>query len=984
VSTRVTSSRLIGRLAELAELEAALADAAGERPSLACVAGDSGVGKSRLLAELEQRATESGALVLAGDCVDLGESELAYVPLVAALRPLARSGDPALTESVRAAVAPLLPGLSVAAQEPAESDSEGGAQGRLFEGLLSLLDGLGARQPVLLIVEDLHWADRSTRAALAFLGRSLQAERVLIVTTYRPDEMHRRHPLRPLLAELERNPRARRIALEPLTHAELTDQLADILGAPPETELLERLWTRSGGNPLYCEELLAAGLDGRGAAPDTLRDALMLRVERLSEPAQELLRLVAVAQRADDPLLGETSGLDSRALRDGLREAVDGHILLAGDDDRYRFRHALLREVVEDDLLPGERAALHLALARALEARIDESAGAVLTAAVAHHFAAAGDQPAALAASVRAAAVAERVYAHGEASALLARALELWERVPDPATVAGADHVELLTRAAEAAWALGHPGRQLALFEAAFAELGPDPDPWRAAWILESIARAQRHLNRPRESIATLERALALVEGSEGDTTGGRARILAGLARGRMLDGRFSDGVAVARRALEAAVAAGMRSAEGHARNTLGFCLAMTGEIEPGAEELREAIRIARERDHLPDLADAYNNYSDMLHIVGRTTEALGAVADGLEAVAGRRPVAMMWLECQRAEFEYDIGEWEKSEASLPAPLRWTGSQTRVNLGLRRASLMVGRGEHDAARTILAELEEMANESSEPQYIGPYAVLTAEQRRREGDLDGARAAIERGLDRMEFCTEDAAQVAAVAAAGVVVEADAAERARDLGEAEAESAALRALDDLLARVAAAAVRTRPVQCALLLEARADASRGAGRADPAAYERAAAAWDALGRPEPAARLRWREAEAFVAAGDRDAAAESLGAAHAVAVRLGAGWLRGEIEGLAARARLTLEDAPAAGEPEPAADEDTFGLTSRERQVLALVAEGATNREIGATLYMAEKTASVHVSRILGKLNVRSRTEAAAVAHRHGLSS
>ena len=143
---------------------------------------------------------------------------------------------------------------------------------------------------------------------------------------------------------------------------------------------------------------------------------------------------MAVAQRADDPLLAEVSGLDRQALRDGLREAVEGHILIAGDDDRYRFRHALLREVVEDDLLPGERSALHLALARGLEARIDESAGAVLTAAVAHHYASAGDQPAALAASVRAAAAAERVYAHGEASALLDRALELWDRVPDPAS----------------------------------------------------------------------------------------------------------------------------------------------------------------------------------------------------------------------------------------------------------------------------------------------------------------------------------------------------------------------------------------------------------------------------------------------------------------------------------------------------------------------------------------------------------------------
>jgi DNA-binding CsgD family transcriptional regulator len=344
----------------------------------------------------------------------------------------------------------------------------------------------------------------------------------------------------------------------------------------------------------------------------------------------------------------------------------------------------------------------------------------------------------------------------------------------------------------------------------------------------------------------------------------------------------------------------------------------------------------------------------------------------------------MMWLDCQRSEFEFDTGEWELSEASLPAPQRWTGSQTRMNLGLRRASLMVGRGEHEAARAILAELDEMAADSSEPQYIGPYAVLTAEQHRREGDLDAARAAIDRGLDRMEFCTDDAARVAAVAAAGVAVEADAAQRARDLGEAEAESAALLALDDLLARVAAAATRTRPVECALLLEARAEASRGAGRPDAAAYERAAAAWDALGRPEPAARSRWREGEALIAAGDRDAAAEPLGAAHAVAVRLGAGWLRGEIEGLAARGRVTLAGAAEPAEAEPAADEDGFGLTSRERQVLALLAEGATNREIGATLYMAEKTASVHVSRILGKLNVRSRTEAAAVAHRHGLSS
>ena len=979
MAARVSSSRLIGRAAELAELEAALAEAAGGRPSIVFLAGESGVGKSRLLAELERGAGEDGTLVLAGDCVDLGESELPYVPLITALRPLARSGDPALTEPVRAAVAPLLPGL---APPVAHDGGEDGPQARLFEGLLSLLNGLGEERPVLLLIEDVHWADRSTRAALAFLARSLVAERVLVIASYRPDELHRRHPLRPLLAEVERNARARRVTLEPLTREELADQLEDILGAPPQPELLERLWTRSGGNPLYSEELLAAGLDGRGAAPDTLRDALMLRVEALPEPAQEILRLVAVGQRVDHPLLAETSGLEERALRDALRETIDSHILVADADGRYRFRHALLREVVEDDLLPGERAALHLTLARALERRVDEHAGAVLTAAAAHHFAAAGEQPEALAWSVRAATAAERVYAHGEAHALLERALELWDRVPDAEARAGEDRWSLLWRAGQAASALGNPARQLALYETALAELDPATDAHRASKMLEGMARAQRSLNRPKSSIETLERAIELVEGAGAEDGEARARLLAGLARGRMLDGRFIESVEAARKALDVTLAAGMRWAEGHARNTLGFSLAMTGEVEAGAEQLREAIRIARERDNLPDLADAYVNYSDMLNVVGRSDEALAVAREGREAVGDRRPIALMWLDCQLSEFAYDIGDWEASEASLPDPHRWTGVHTRVNINLRRAHLLMGRGEHDEAREVLAELEELAAESSEPQFVGPVAVLTAELRRREGDLDRAREAIDRGLDRMEFCTDDAARVSAVAAAGVTVEAEAAQRARDLGDADAETAAVRRVDDLLSRVAAAAVRTRPIEGALLLSSRAEAGRAGGRPDPAAFARAAQAWLDVGRPEPAAVMRWREAEAHIGAGDREAATAAACAADEIAIRLGAAWLRGEVEGLAARARLVLavdhED-----EPEEEEDEDGFGLTSRERQVLALVAEGATNREIGAQLFMAEKTASVHVSRILSKLNVRTRTEAAAVAHRHRLS-
>ena len=222
VPTRMTSSRLIGRAVELAELEAAMRDAAAGRPSLAFVAGESGVGKSRLVAEFARRSRDEGARVAVGECVELGEEELPYAPIVSVLRSLAREGDAVLETlgpGVRAELATLLPELGgawPASTEPQRGNETPQGQPRLFEALLTLLEHLGREQPFALVLEDIHWADRSTRAFLVFLGRSLWTERVLVVATYRSDELHRRHPLRPLLAELERDTRARRIELTPL------------------------------------------------------------------------------------------------------------------------------------------------------------------------------------------------------------------------------------------------------------------------------------------------------------------------------------------------------------------------------------------------------------------------------------------------------------------------------------------------------------------------------------------------------------------------------------------------------------------------------------------------------------------------------------------------------------------------------------------------------------------------------------------------
>jgi DNA-binding CsgD family transcriptional regulator len=262
----------------------------------------------------------------------------------------------------------------------------------------------------------------------------------------------------------------------------------------------------------------------------------------------------------------------------------------------------------------------------------------------------------------------------------------------------------------------------------------------------------------------------------------------------------------------------------------------------------------------------------------------------------------------------------------------------------------------------------------------------AELRRREGDLDAARAAVDDALDRIEFCTEDVARIARVSAAGVTVEADRAQRARDLGEPDVERDALTCADLLLARVAAAAEEGGPVERAWEASARAEHARAAGGPDPAAWAEAAGAWSQVERPYQAALAHWRRAEAHLALDDRPAAAAAAHAALDQARHVGATWLQGEVEGLVTRARLrpaevaTAADGPTSGAGDAA--DDPFGLTPRERQVLALVARGATNREIGAELFMAEKTASVHVSRILAKLDVKTRTQAAALAHRLGL--
>jgi DNA-binding CsgD family transcriptional regulator/tetratricopeptide (TPR) repeat protein len=982
---RLTSRSFVGRQSQLAELELAYREALDGSPRLILVSGDSGVGKTRLLLEAEQAF--GGTRVLRGQCLDQGELELPYAPLLGALRPMVRDGDPALDElsaGGRANLATLLPSLG---RPAASGDSGPSGQVRLFESLLELLHLLSSQQPLIVVLEDVHWADSSTRAFVSFLARSLTNERLLLLLSFRSDELHRRHPLRPLLAELARLDSCRRIELEPFDRAELAQALADILGEAPDVGLIDRLLTRTDGNPLYVEELLAAALDGRSTTPQSLRDAFMLRIERLSSDAGQAARAVAVGRALDQGTIAQVSGVGGSALGEALREAVAEHILVAGDDDRFCFRHALLREVVYDDLLPAERAAMHLELARILEARDADLCAedeAERVAAIATHYGAAGDQSAALRATIRAAGQARRVHAYGEMVDLYERAHELWARVPDAVAVTGMDEVDLLEANATAT-ALNGDQRHSEMFaQRGLDLLDPDVDPVRYARLLVRRGRTRWRLNKPREGMADLDRAVELLPDEPSIE---RARLLSWIARTRSLRGHYREAVTEGERALAIAEEMQRPMIIGEVLNTLGMARIALGDVEAGETLLREAMTLAREQNDMDDLGAAYSNLADFLALAGRGRDALAVIEEGMEEIRSHLGQAFTWMTMVHSVVAFEAGEWNTARASESPPITSLAGVALIFRLVSDAELALGFGDDETARLRLEAAEPLVRVTGEAQWHGLFGSLQGELLRRGGDLEGAQDAVARALDELEVCTDDVMRIARVSATGMAVEADRALRARDLREPETEIDALARVRIHLDRLEAAAEDGGPVEAAWFAVGHAEQSRAIGSSDPELWNAAADAWEQLERPYCAAFMRWRQAEALVETDNRAAATDAAKRAASVADRLGAGWLSGELRSLCARARLELEPAAAPAERTETTSNGTaapdgeapFGLTPRELQVLTLIAEGATNRQIGAALYMAEKTASVHVSRILTKLGVHSRTQAAAVAHR-----
>ena len=337
---------LIGRSRELQRLADASARAAGGEARTVLVAGEAGIGKTRLVDAFAASVTSDGGRVLTGGCLALSSGGLPYAPFVEALRALVRDTDPGrlpallgpnrdelarLMPEVRARSTGTAPDRAGDARIPAPPD-ERFAQVRLFELVLGVFERLARVTTVVLLIEDLQWADSSTRDLIAFLVRNLRDERVLIVATVRADELAADRSSSVFLAELERNERVDRIDLAQFGRDDLALLLAEEPGPPPDADLIDRIWERSDGNPFFAEQVLAASREtDERAVPARLRDVVLARLSTVSDAGQEVLRVASAAgPRIDDTLLEAVAGLPPAVVRTALREVVDRRILVPG------------------------------------------------------------------------------------------------------------------------------------------------------------------------------------------------------------------------------------------------------------------------------------------------------------------------------------------------------------------------------------------------------------------------------------------------------------------------------------------------------------------------------------------------------------------------------------------------------------------------------------------------------------------------------
>lgn len=1012
-----SSPVFIARSSELGLLDAAFVRASAGQPSLVVVGGEAGIGKTRLLEELESRLRDR-ALFLVGHCVPGHGDHVPYAPFAELFRDLGGQLDADCLATVlgpaRRELGNVVPELGPArgrlgGDESAETRTA--ARARQFELFLGIVSRLQLVRPVVAAIEDLQWADEASLSLLGYLVREVREGRVLLVVTVRADELADDDRALAVLGDLERTRRVERIELARLSRPDLVALIEAITGAPPAAQLVDRVLERSDGNPLFAEELLAAERRGGPAAVSPmLGDLLRARLGTVTQTTRNVLRVASVVgSEIDDELVATVAGVPATDVVAALREATERGLLVRSPRApvRYAFRHRLLQEATESELLPGERRRLHAGCAEALERT---GHAAMVSGELARHWLIAERPDRALPAAVVAGLEAERRYAFAEARRSFELAYGISERVPVASWPPGLDRVELLQRAADSAVLAGDPAAAVAIARRALAELGPVADTRRQAAIHERLRWYLWESGDHEGAEIALEAAHRIVPADPPSAT--RARILGQLGGLRLRQGRFADSLAYAEEAIEVARASGALAELAFGLGVRGWDRAAFGLADEGIGDLREGLAIAEFLEHPEGRALGIANLSSLLLYAGRPDDAIRTAMDGLESVRsiGLERTYGGSLAATAAAAAYLLGRWADARVLCARALSLVGpGPEAVWPGAVAMRLAAGSGDDElmrAGRAVAQPFLAVAPDRLHGAWFW-LAVIEADLAadRLGTGQDRATAAID-GLPS-NVLDEPTGSLFALA---LTIAAERAETARAVGDGPAAAAQRSIAEGLLAewrrRRASAETVTpnRAIAEALDALCGAQATRALGATDPLSWERAAEAHERLGLAYPGAYARFRQAEALVQAtaprgprsarDARSAAAGPLRAALDTARLLNARPLVAACVLLARRARLDpallserasgSDDRPtSAPSPAPAAAFlEHRHLTPREVEVLTLVGSGWSNGEIASALFISRKTASVHVSNILGKLGVADRVEAGALAHRAGL--
>jgi DNA-binding CsgD family transcriptional regulator len=1008
-----SSPVMVGRDPESERIGHALAALVDGHPRTIAISGEAGIGKTRLIDEALNEAG-SGLRVLRAECLALA-SGIPYLPFAELLRDLVRQMPrqdlvsmvgPARTELAR-----FVPDLATIVGATDDNAANWGPRRndelerlRLYEAFLRVAERIAADKPTVFVIEDVQWIDPASLELLAFLVHGIsQSHRVTLIVSVRPEEVEDNNAVLTLLAELGRGGATERIELGPLGPDATRRLISAVLGEQPSDAMATRIHALSDGNPLFAEELLAATrrTEPGHELPPKLRDLLAARLSQVPDDVLAVLRVAAAAGRSiDDDLLTRASGLEAEQVQRAVRAAVDDHILVRSDGPTrsgYRFRHEILRALVASQLLPAEASRIHAAYARALT---EESSGRQNATEIANHWDAAGERERALAAHLEASQAAVESFAFGQAYEHDERALELWDQIDNAAALTSVSRMSVVDSAASAAARAGDFDRAIELTR----EVIGHRDDVDAATFELARSSLRWYLWESGDMAGALAEADAVVAEGAAVPDRWRANALAHLAALLLYERRTDEARQRTTEARDLAAKADAPEEQILAEGVLGWCLLLDGDIDAGLAAIRRAV-VAADASEDARLAGRYPVGSALAHsqlavaleMVERFDEAHDIAIAGTE-IAARQGVARTFgstLEASAARALYHMGRWDESGRRVDDAIRGGAvGSGRISLLAVRALLEVARGNLDEADGTLKEAESLLDPTTPSDIRRWLTAARAEHAIWMGDPIVA-------LGSLALVAQDPETPVEVTPGGQPAMLDAsiphllslgARACADAALAERAAGSDGGLSTLVAEQLRSQVRRVRRRRALadawagdLAIVRAELERADGDAASRVRRWKSALNLVSQRPYEVAYCGWRLAEAELGRRQgRDAAAPALQAAMAAAESLGATPLLRELNALARRARLTVISEGDGPTVSATSQQRPFGLTAREAEVLALVADGLSNQEIAEQLFISPKTASVHVSNIYGKLGVESRVAAATMAHEVGLAN